>query len=401
VSLVDLARFSGGALRGHRLRTGLSLLGVAIGVAAVVLLTSLGEGARLYVTGEFQALGSNLLIVVPGKTETTGVAPVFGGVPNDLTLSDADAILRQVREVKHLAPLSLGTATARFGPRSRDVTIAGTTAAFRDVRKITMGIGRYLPETEMDRGSRVCVIGSKLQQELFPDRNPLGELLRLGEYRFRIIGVLAPRGESLGMDLDEVIHVPVAVHMKMFNLSSLFRILMEVRAPGEMDPARDAITRLLTERHNDTEDFTLFTQDAILSTFGRIFAALTAAIGGIAAISLSVAGIGIMNVMLVSVSERTAEIGLLKALGVTRGQVLAVFLVEAAILSLLGGVVGLGVALAGNHLLTVLYPSFPVQPPLWAVWAALATAAAVGVVFGALPARRAARMDPVAALAGK
>ena len=401
MTLRDLVGFSGGALRGHRLRTGLSLLGVAIGVASVILLTSLGEGARLYVTDEFASLGSNLIIVIPGKIETTGAMPLMGGVPRDLTLADAEAIVRQVRQVRLAAPLAIGGAPARYGFRQRDVMVAGTTTDFKETRVLKMASGRYLPPGDPTRGARVCVLGYKLQGELFAGANPLGEWLRLGEERFRVIGVMAPRGTSLGMDLDEVVHIPVNRSMKMFNNTSLFRVLAEVNSFNEVDAAKEATIALLKERHEGFEDVTVLTQDSVMSTFSNILAALTAALGGIAAISLSVAGVGIMNVMLVSVSERISEIGLLKALGASRRQILSVFLTEASILSMTGGLLGLALGFAGGRFIVYLWPSFPAQPPVWAVVGALSVALLVGVTFGLVPARRAAGLDPVAALAGR
>jgi putative ABC transport system permease protein len=397
MSFYDLLRFSGRALRGHRLRASLSLVGVAIGVAAVIVLTSLGEGARLFVTGEFESLGTNLLIVVPGKNETTG-APIFGGVPHDLTVEDAEAIARRVPLARRVAPFALGTATARFGDRSREVRVAGTNDAMREVRKLHLSAGRYLPRGESGEGQRVCVLGVKIRGELFPGTNPLGEFLRIGDERYRIIGVMAARGTSLGTDLDEVVHVPVRQALRMFNTRSLFRILVEVGSHESIETAQEAVLRVLKERHQNVEDVTVFTQDAVLSTFGRILAILTAALAGIAAISLTVAGVGIMNVMLVSVSERTSEIGLLKALGVTRRQVLGAFLLEAAILSTTGGIVGLLFGLAGDRLLRAIYPTFPVEAPDWAIYGAIGLSIAVGMFFGALPARRASKLDPVAAL---
>jgi putative ABC transport system permease protein len=398
VSFRDLVVFSAGSLRGHRLRTSLSLLGVAIGVASVVLLTSLGEGARLYVTGEFASLGTNLVVVLPGKTETTGVTPFISETPHDLTLSDCEAILRRVPQVRRLAPLTIGTAPARFGERSRDVVVAGTTSDFLGVRNIRLQIGRYLPEGDSRRGQKVCVVGAKIQRELFGAQNPLGEVLRLGDERFRIIGVMAPRGVSIGMDLDDIVQIPVSQALRMFNQSGLFRILAEVRSNAEIPAAKAAIRRVLRERHAGEDDVTLLTQDSVLATFGRILAILTAALAGIAAISLTVAGIGIMNVMLVSVSERTREIGLLKALGVSRRQIISAFLVEAAMLSTGGGAAGLAAAFALTGLMRGIFPSFPVQPPSWAVLAAVGVSISVGLAFGAMPARRAARLDPIAAL---
>lgn len=398
MSFRDAAAFSLGALAGHRLRAGLSLLGVAIGVASVVLLTSLGEGARLYITGEFANLGSNLVIVTPGKTETTGMAPLISQAPHDLTLEDMEAIVRKVRSARRAAPLQIGGAPAAHGNRRRDVTVAGTTEEFQWVRKIRIGAGRYLPPGEVERGAAVCVIGSKLQKELFGGENPLGETIRIGNERYRVIGVLAPRGVSIGMDLDEMVHIPVARAMRMFNRTSLFRILVEVRSHEQIPAAKREILEILNERHRE-EDVTILTQDSVVATFSKILALLTAALAGIAAISLTVAGVGIMNVMLVSVSERRQEIGLLKALGATGRQVVTVFLIEAAILSTSGGAAGLAAAYAATRIFTAIYPGFPIEPPGWAVAAAVAVSASVGLAFGALPARRASRLDPVLALA--
>lgn len=393
---VDLLRFSAGGLRGHRLRSFLSLLGVAIGVASVVMLTSLGQGAKLYVTGEFTSLGTNLLIVLPGKTETQGTTPFVTSAPHDLTVADTEALKRRIPEVRRVAPIALGTGTAGYGDRTRDVTVIGTTNEVMAIRQLKMGIGRFLPPGVTD--APVAVLGAKIQTELFGSKNPLGEVLRVGNYRFRVIGVIAPRGTSIGMNLDEVVEIPVDTALRMFNRTSLFRVMAEVRSHQEIDTARKKAVEVLKERHGGEEDVTVLTQDAVLATFNQILNILTAALAGIAAISLSVAGIGIMNVMLVSVSERTREVGLLKALGVTAGQIVRVFLIEAAIISTAGGVLGLAAGIGAGRLLHHIYPDFPVEAPLWAVTAALAVSISVGLLFGSLPARRAARLDPVEAL---
>lgn len=395
----DLLRFSAGALRGHRLRTVLSLMGVTIGVASVIMLTSLGEGARLFVTGEFASLGSNLIIVLPGKTETRGAAPFVNAAPHDLTLSDVDALLRRVPSIQRIAPICLGTSPAAFGDRSRDVMVIGTTHEMLSIRHLEVGVGRYLPPGERD--APICVIGTKIQRELFGNRNPLGEMIRLGEYRFRVIGVQAPRGTSIGVNFDEVVAVPVETAMRMFDRHTLLRVLIEVYSHRDMTAVEDEVVAVLTERHDGDEDVTVMTQDAVLSTFHQILGILTAALVGIAAISLTVAGIGIMNVMLVSVSERSREIGLLKALGVTSQQVQAVFLVEASMISTAGGLVGLAVGLGAGGIFRHFVPDFPIQPPMWAVLAAMLVSVSVGLLFGGLPARRAARLDPVFALMRK
>jgi putative ABC transport system permease protein len=371
---------------------------MAIGVAAVVVLTALGEGARRYVTGEFAALGSNLLVVLPGKTETTGTAPVLGGTQRDLTIEDAEAILRHCPRVRRLAPISVGSARVGFGDRRREVTVLGGTPDLLRVRRLEVAVGRFLPEIDPGRGAPMAVIGQTVRRELFGAENPLGRPIRIGDMRFRVVGVMASKGQSLGIDMDDVVIVPVASAMRLFNQRSLFRILIEVGAHAEIEAARADVLRLLSERHGD-EDVTVLTQDAVLAAFNQIFGALTMALAGIAAISLSVAGIGIMNVMLVSVSERTREIGLLKALGAAPRGILRVFLLEATLLSGAGGVLGLLAGYGGVVLLGALFPALPAHAPPWAGGAAFATAIVAGALFGLLPARRASRLDPVAALA--
>ncbi len=398
MSVLDQIRFALQALRGHRLRTMLTLLGMGIGIAAVVLLTALGEGARLYVTDQFASLGTNLLIVLPGKTETSGNMPFVGGTSRDLTLRDAEAILLRVPRVRRLAPLAVGMGRVGYRDRRRQMTVLGSTSDLLEVRRLTVAAGRFLPSIDADRAAPVAVIGRTVQRELFREENPLGRSIRIGDWRFRVIGVMEGKGQSLGVDMDDVVIIPVASGLRIFNQSSLFRILIEVGAHAEIDTARAEIIALLKARHGGDEDVTLLTQDSILSAFNRILGALTLGLAGIAAISLAVAGIGIMNVMLVSVSERTSEIGLLKALGAAPGSIMKIFLAEAALLSLLGGGLGLLAGYGGARLLAHLLPALPAQPPGWAVAAAIAVSLGAGITFGVLPARRAARLDPVAAL---
>jgi len=247
----------------------------------------------------------------------------------------------------------------------------------------------------------VAVIGRTVQSELFGSETPLGRTIRIGDWRFRVVGVMSPKGQSIGLNMDDVVIIPVSSALRLFNQRSLFRILIEVGAHAEIDTARREVMDILKERHDNEEDVTVLTQDSVLSAFNRILGALTLALAGIAAISLSVAGIGIMNVMLVSVSERTPEVGLLKALGAPPREILKVFLVEAVLLSAAGGVLGLLIGYAGSGVLGQAFPALPARPPAWAVFAALAVSLLSGAVFGVLPARRAARLDPVIALAGR
>ena len=371
---------------------------MGVGVAAVILLTALGEGAREYVSTQFANIGSNLLIVIPGKTETTGTLPGMGGAPNDLTLDDVQAIQRRLRQVRRVAPIAMATATVSRGELSRQVAVIGTTANFLEVRNLSLGRGQFLPVGDLQRGAPLAVIGEKVAEELFPGQNPLGQVVRIDAWRMRVIGVLAPRGTQVGVDIDDIVLIPVATAMRMFNRSSLFRVIMEVRAYADLDATTDAVTALLAERHGE-EDVTILSQDSVVSTLEDILGTLTLVLAAIASISLSVAGIGIMNVMLVSVSERTSEVGLLKALGVSQPQIVAAFLAEATLLSLTGGLLGVAFGWAGVLVVVSIYPDLPAHPPGWAVGAALAVAMGVGMVFGVLPARRAARLDPIMALA--
>ena len=396
MTVSDVLRYAAGALAGHRVRTGLSISGVAVGIAAVVALTAMGEGARQYVIQEFASLGSNLIIVIPGRVETTGAAP-FGGVTHDLTLDDFDAIATRLERVRAAAPLAVGNETVRYGDRGRAVPILGTTAPFAAVRHVKVGSGKFLPPRDPAEGGTEIVLGTKVARELFGSESPLGKVVRMGPWRFRVVGVLAPRGRSLGFDLDDVVFVPVRTVMQAFNRNTLFRILMEVRSGREMAAAKADVLKLLEDRHR-AQDVTVITQDAVLTSFSSILRALTLALAGIASVSLAVAGIGIMNVMLVSVSERRAEIGLLKALGATNRQVLAAFLTEAGLLTTLGGVAGLAAGTGAVEVLVRIYPTFPASPPLWAVLSALALSALVGLTFGLWPAYRATRLDPVSAL---
>lgn len=398
--LADTLRYATGAALGYPLRTSLLILAMGIGVAAVVILTALGDGARRYVLGEFAALGSNLVIVLPGATQTRGFNPAafVTETPRDLTVEDACALLR-ARAVLRVAPLAVGTAEAAYGGRLREVTVLGTTADFIHVRRLGLGQGRFLPPDDPGRGSAVIVLGAKVRNELFGREPAIGRLLRLGDRRYRVIGVLAPAGQSLGMSTDELAILPVGQAQAMFNNNSLFRILVEARGREAIEPARTQVRDLLRQRHDGEEDFTVITQDAVLATFDRILGALTLAVAGIAGISLAVAGILVMNVMLVSVTQRTAEVGLLKALGATGGGIRLVFLTEAGLLSLTGAAAGLALGHAGAALLRQLYPALPAWPPDWAVAAGVLTALATGLLFGVLPASRAARLDAVQALA--
>lgn len=397
---IDTLRFARDAAFGSPLRAGLLVLAMAIGVAAVVVLTALGDGARRYVMNEFSSIGTNLVIALPGRSQTGGFNPAnaITNTVRDLTIDDAQALLR-AGSIRNVAPLLVGTSEISAGGKLREVMIAGSTAQFIEVRQLTLAQGQFLPNEDWNHGSAVVVLGAKVRDDLFGAENALGQRVRLGDRRFRVIGTLAASGKGLGMNTDELAIIPVASAQAMFNTNTLFRILVEARDRQAIPAATRETIAIIKARHDGEEDLTVITQDAMLETFDRLLGALTLGVAGIAAISLAVAGILVMNVMLVSVTQRTAEIGLLKALGANAAVIRRAFLTEAALLSIAGAVVGYGLGQAGAWLVRYYYPAFPAYAPQWAVLAGLGTALATGIVFGVLPARRAARLDPVVALA--
>jgi len=400
---IDTARLSIQAIRRYPLRTSMLLLAIAIGVAAVVLLTSVGEGARRYVTGEFAALGTHLLVVLPGKAETAGAGAtgmIVGETTRDLTLEDSMALRRSAR-IAQVTPVVVGSGTASWRQRQREITVLGTTTEMLSIQRWNMQLGQFLPRTDMDVSAPVCVLGSIVRTEFFGNADPLGEWLRIGDTRCRVIGVLAQAGMSGPFQTDELVIMPVASAQQLFNAPGVFRILAEAVNRESVQQARRDIIEIIKARHQGEEDITVVSRDAILTTFDSIFNMITFGLAGIAAISLVVAGVLIMNVMLVAVSQRTSEIGLLKALGAKQRDIILLFLAEAACLSVLGALLGLAVGNVGAAVLGMAFPVLDFVAPTWAMAAAVGIAVISGLLFSILPARRAARLDPVLALAGR
>ena len=395
----DAIAFALASLAFSRVRTLLMLLAMSIGVAAVVVLTAIGNGARHYVVDQFSSLGTNLVIVVPGRAETAGGAAttLVGETPRDLTLDDARSLLRG-DALRRMAPFNLGEIAVSYRGRERQAPLLGSTAALLPIHHLEMARGSFLPEEDMEIARPVCVLGATISRELFGRQNPLGEMVRLGGFRCRVIGVLASQGRSLGHDTEELVVVPVAFAQMLLNTEGLFRILVEAREPESIPRLKAFILDTIAGRHYGEEDITIVTQDSVLATFERILGALTLSVAGIAAISLIVAGILIMNVMLMAVAQRTGEIGLCKAIGASRRQIMVLLVTEALLLSAVGGLLGLAIGLAGSRLARSLYPELSAGPPSWAMVAALGTALATGLIFSLLPARRAARLDPIQAL---
>lgn len=394
----DIALFSMQAATASRGRTILTLLAMAIGVSSVILLISLGDSGRRYVIDQFASLGTNLLIVIPGRSETTGgPPPLLGETPRDLTLDDAIALTHSTA-IRRVAPIIAGSAPVSVKQLEREMIVLGSSADLLDVRRLTMGQGGFLPPGDLDRGGNICVIGSKGKKELFGNQQALGKWLRIGDRRFRVIGVLADTGVSLGEDMGEVVIIPVATAQSLFNKVSLFRIVVEAASEDSIDRAKKAILSIIQSRHEGEDDITVITQDAVLATFDRIFRALTMTVGGIAAISLVVAGIMIMNIMLVSISSRRSEIGLLKALGAPQSQIMGLFLTESALLSITGALLGFLLAFGVMELLAAFFPEYNLALAPWSPVMASGLALGTGIIFGVLPARQASKLEPALAL---
>jgi putative ABC transport system permease protein len=392
----DFARFAFISLASHRLRTALTALGIAVGIAAVILLTSIGEGLRRFVIAEFTQFGTNLVTITPGRVTTTGMS--LGSVNTVRPLSIEDAVaLGRVRHVQATAPIVLGNAEVEYGGKGRRVTLYGTGPDFARALSMRVASGQYLPADDPRAARAFAVLGAKVTKELFGSGIPLGARVRIGTERYLVVGVMASKGQVLGFDLDDTVFIPVARALEMFNRDSLMeiRVLYEPTAP--LAEVEEDIKRILIERHG-AEDFTVTPQQKMLEVFDTILNAMTFAVAAIGAISLFVGGIGILTILTIAVAERTGEIGLLRAVGATRRTILTLFLGEAALAAAIGGAAGLALGLGVAGLLKLAVPALPVHTPwLYAVLAEL-LAVAVGIAAGVLPARRAAHLDPLEAL---
>jgi putative ABC transport system permease protein len=386
------------SLAASKTRAFLTMLGVIIGVFSVVILVALGEGARTYVTDEFAGLGTNILIVTPGKSETTGKMPIMGESVHKLTFEDAETIRRRARGVKYVAPLVFGMGYVKYLNRRRDTNILGVTNSFQHARNLHVAVGEFVSDEDVRAKRRVVVLGTRVKDELFGNTNPLGKFVSVGGTKFRVIGVMEQKGMTLGFDVDDLVFIPVRSAQDLFNTDALIEIIVSIQHADATKAAEKSIEELIAKRHNNQVDFTVTDQAAMLATFTTILDALTYVLGGIAGISLLVGGIGIMNIMLVSVRERVREVGIRKAVGAKRRDILAQFLIESIALSAVGGVIGILIAVLGTTISRKMFPTLPTHASLWSIALAFGFSALVGVFFGVYPARKASLADPVDAL---
>ncbi len=395
----DSLHFTWHSLHAHRGRSLLTGLGIGMGIFAVVLLTSIGEGLQRFVLAEFTQFGTNLIAVTPGKTSTHGMSGAIISNVRPLSLADA-AALGRLAGVQAVVPVLQGNAALEAGGRSRRSMVLGVGPEVPAVWRMALASGRFLPPDEAGNARAFAVLGSKAAAELFPNASPLGHRLRIGGESYRVTGVMAAKGQFLGFDLDDTVYIPVARAMAMFNKDSLMEVDLLYRAGLDGEELAETVRELLTRRHGE-EDFSIVTQDQMLDVLGNILEVLTLAVAALGGISLLVGGVGILTIMTIAVGERRAEIGLLRALGAPRRQVLTLFMGEAVLLSALGGLAGLTAGAGIAWLLGALLPALPTHTPWQYALAALLLSTLIGVSAGAWPAYRASRLDPVESLRGE
>jgi len=379
------------AIRANRMRSSLTVLGVVIGVLSVVLLVAVGSGARAVVTAGVEDLGSNLLLVAPGSFE-------FGQAPtrSQFTLDDIDDLSRELRDRAQVTGSIASGERVRSDTGSAFTSVIGVTADFEDVVNRPVARGEFLNESDLATGRRVAVLGATAAEGLFGGIDPIARNITIGGLRFRVIGTVEPLGTALGVDRDSQVYVPLTAAQRLFGIRTIDTLFVRTDDRADLDGVTLAIERVLSERF-EPDEFSVLSQDEILGVAGRILDTLTLVLAAIAGISLLVGGIGVSNIMLVSVSERTREIGLRKALGARTTEITRQFLVEAIVLCGIGGVLGAGLGV-GLSIVADRWTPVPAEVTWWSVALAFGVSVFVGVVFGVFPARRAGKLDPVVAL---
>ena len=395
---VFIALFS---LSQNKVRSFLTTLGVIIGVMSVILLISLGEAAQAYIQKEFNGMGSNVLIISPGKQETTSdMIVITAGSFHKLTSENVRELRHKAVGIRGVSGNVMGAGRLRYGNKQRDCLVLGVEPDFEKIREVHVQVGRFFTDQDIDRNNKVCIIGTEVRRQLFGNGQALNEKVSINRRNHIVIGILEEKGQALGINLDNIVIIPRPSGQQMFHggEDQLFEILVGARTTEDIKPAIKSVKEILTAAHDYTEDFTVTDQDNMMASFGKIFKALRFMLAGIACISLLVGGIGIMNIMLVSVRERTQEVGIRKAVGAKKKDIGMQFLIEAVTLSVFGGLLGIGIAWIGTVIIQFLYPSLPIGLSTWSVLMSVAFSLTVGVFFGVYPALKAAGVDPVEAL---
>ncbi len=390
------------ALARNKMRSALTMLGIIIGVGAVIAVVSIGQGAQYMVQQGIQAMGTNVVFIAAGSGRPGGIRVGYGGVKT-LTIDDMKAILREIPLIKEAAPSVNSRRQVIYGNQNWSTSVTGTTPNFFEIRNWSIQAGSVFSDEEVDLAANVCVIGTTVAKNLFLDENPVGKTMRIGNLPFRVDGVLESKGQNvIGQDQDDAIYAPyTTVQRKISGITWVQFINASAISPVASVAAVNPITSLLRERHRirpgDDDDFFVRTQSEVANLMNQTQSVMTLLLGGIASVSLLVGGIGIMNIMLVSVTERTREIGVRMAVGATERDVQRQFLVEAVTLSMMGGAIGIFFGLVGSALISN-FLSWPTLVSIKAIVTAAIFSAAVGIFFGYYPARKAAQLDPIEAL---
>jgi putative ABC transport system permease protein len=396
MELLDQIQFITTSIRSKRLQSFLTGLGIAVGISAVILLTSMGEGLQRFVLAEFTQFGTNLIAINPGKVTTMGTPLGVFGSERLLTLEDC-AALRQISQVEVAVPMLQGNAEVKAGNRTRRITIYGVGPEMDTAFRMRIARGRFLPPDDPRLARPFVVLGHKVRQELFPGLDPLGQRIQIGNLPGRVIGVMEPKGQILGFDMDDTVYMPAVRALDLFNREGLMEIDILYREGNKAEEVVAAIRRVLLHRHGQ-EDFTITTQQQMLDVLGSVLGMLTVAVGALGGISLLVGSVGIFTVMTIAVRERTGEIGLLRALGATRKHILFLFLLEGTLLAGLGGTAGLLLGFSLGWLIHAFVPLLPVHTPWTFILLAELLSMTIGIIAGIMPARQAALLDPLEAL---
>jgi putative ABC transport system permease protein len=393
MSITELLKLAWKALVTNKMRSILTTLGIIIGVFSIILLVSLGSGLQKYITSQISSLGSNLIFVIPGAPG--GGRGVGGVITNKLLLSDATKLQIKLKSLALVTGFVQQVSGVKYKNKvDKGTTIAGASYNYPDVVNIALDTGTFFTQTQERSGSRVAIIGHTVVDKLFPGENPIGKIITVGSGRYTVIGVVEKRGSIFGLDQDNVVGIPITVALRQFGITNISTIYMRAKDPTLVPLVEKEATQLLLRRLTQ-DDFNLQTQETALSTVTNVTNILSIALGGIAAISLLVGGIGVANIMLVSVTERTREIGLRKALGAKRKDILYQFLLEAVMLSVAGGVIGIALGIGASLLISMIFVS-EVTP--WSIFLAFFFSILVGVVFGMAPAIKASKLSPIEAL---
>ncbi len=391
--------YSSEAIIENKLRSALTMLGMIIGVLAVILLVSVGTGAKRYITSEFESLGTNVIMIQPGKTDKkVAMGPPVSSSKGKLTLSDVEALQRNTPNLSAVSGVMFGAGTIKNENATNNINILGSNDQFNKIFNMTISDGNFFTKEDEDSGRRVVVLGHSIKENLFGNTTALGKLVKINESEHRVIGILKQTGDKMGFNMDDMVFIPTRSALRLFNTDKLFGVRASARTRSGMNDAVNDLTNILKERHNGEEDFTIITQVTMLESMNTILNMLTYALAAIAFISMLVGGIGIMNIMLVSVTERTREIGIRRAVGAKRSDILKQFMVEAVVISVSSGLLGIIMSLAITNALYFFLPGFDMRPPFWIIPPAFMLSFLTGVVFGVWPARKASHIQTIDAL---